>query len=117
MISSSRSLVGGQPADSSRPAALLGLVSLLTVTGAALVVLVGPPEVGKLPTPPSWSTLEVLARSQNVPLDGVLQVAGLLAWLAWAWAVASVVLEFALAAIEQGPARGAAWVTTSRAVA
>ena len=66
---------------------------------------------------PSFGSLEVLARSPNPPLDGLIAIVVLVAWLVWGWAVASVAIEFALGLAEQGPAQGAAWLRSARAVA
>ncbi|MDQ6671526.1 MAG: LysM peptidoglycan-binding domain-containing protein [Chloroflexota bacterium] len=77
----------------------------------------GPPDLSHLPALPSWGTLEVLARSPNPPLDGMLEVALLAAWVVWAWVAASVSIELALAVAEIGPTKGAAWVRRARAIA
>jgi hypothetical protein len=100
-----------------RPEGVLGLVLLLAVTGSALGVFAGAPNADRLPGLPSWGALEILARSPNPPLDGVVTLVVLVAWLVWAWAVLSLCVEFALAFAEQGHARGAAWLRGARAAA
>ena len=100
-----------------RPEGVLGLVLLLAVTGSALAAFTGAPDPGRLPGMPSFGSLEVLARSPNPPLDGLIAIVVLVAWLVWGWAVASVAIEFALGLAEQGPAQGAAWLRSARAVA
>ena len=109
--------VDARQAAGARPEGVIGLILLLAFAGSALAVFAGPPDPGRLPALPSWGTLEVLARSPNPPLDGVLARAVLIAWLVWAWAAASVAVELALAVAEHGPAQGAAWLRTGRAVA
>jgi nucleoid-associated protein YgaU len=110
-------LTYGRRADIVRLEGLVGLVLLLAITGAALAVVTRVPDPRRLPALPSLQSLEVLARSPNPPLDGVLQVTVLPAWLVWAWASASVAAELALAIAEHGPARGTAWLRRARAVA
>src|SRR5919199_2811874 len=101
----------GSPSPApARPEALVWLGLLLAVTGTALTTVAGPPDPGRLPALPSWGTLEVLAQSPNPPMDGVLQLAVLAAWLVWAWAAASIAVELALTLAERGPAQGAAWL-------
>src|SRR5215470_3666610 len=102
---------------SARPEGVFGLVLLLAVTGSALAAFGGVPDPGRLPGMPSFGSLEVLARSPNPPLDGVVALAVLVAWLVWGWAVASVAIELALALAELGPAHGAAWLRSARAMA
>lgn len=109
--------VVARPVERARPEGLVGLVLLLAATGSALTVLAGPPDLGHLPALPSWETLEVLARSPNPPLHGMLEVALLVAWLVWGWVAASVTIELALALAEGGPAKGAAWLHRARAIA
>src|SRR5919199_4095812 len=103
--------------EPARPEALVWLGLLLAGTGAGLTTIVGPPDPGRLPALPSWGTLEVLAQSPNPPMDGVLQLAVLAAWLVWAWAAASVAVELVLTLAERGPAQGAAWLRRARVVA
>src|SRR6266567_9530636 len=86
---------------------LAGLISALAVTGISLYVVVGAPNAAQLPHVPSAGTLEVLLRSPNPPLDGLLKLATLFAWAIWAWIVASVAVESVMALVERGPANGA----------
>ena len=80
-----------------RPEGVVGLVLLLAATGSALAVFAGAPDPDRLPALPSWGALVILARSPNPPLDGLLTLVVLVAWAVWAWAVASLCVEFALA--------------------
>src|SRR5207253_3750292 len=104
-------------ATPARPEGVVGLVLLLAATGSALAVFAGAPDPDRLPALPSWGALEILARSPNPPVDGLLTLVVLVAWAVWAWAVLSLCVEFALAVAEQGPARGAAWLRGARAAA
>src|SRR5918911_3483366 len=91
-----RAVAGPALPEPPRPEALVWLGLLLAGTGAGLTTVAGPPDPGRLPALPSWGTLEVLARSPNPPMDGVLQDAVLAAWLVWAWALASVAVGIPL---------------------
>src|SRR5438105_6668545 len=104
-------------ATPARPEGVVGLVLLLAVTGSALAMFAGAPDPDRLPALPSWGALEVLARSPNPPVDGVVTLVVLVAWVVWAWAVLSLCVEFALELAEQGPARGAAWLRGARVAA
>src|SRR5438105_12844367 len=103
-------------ATPARPEGVVGLVLLLAATGSALAVFAGAPDPDRLPALPSWGALVILARSPNPPLDGLLTLVVLVAWAVWAWAVASLCVEFALALAEQGPAH-AAWLRGARVAA
>jgi hypothetical protein len=80
-----------------RPLAVL--ISALAVTGISLYLVVGAPSAARLPQVPSAGTLEVLLRSPNPPLDGLLELATFFAWAIWSWIVASVVVEIVLALV------------------
>src|SRR5712664_3666022 len=82
-----------------RPLAVL--ISTLAVSGVSLYVVVGAPNAAQLPQVPSAGTLEVLLRSPNPPLDGLLELATFLAWGIWSWIVASVVVESVMALVER----------------
>src|SRR5438105_8919014 len=99
------------PADR-RPLSVL--ISARAVTGIALYVVVGAPNAAQLPQVPSAGTLEVLLRSPNAPLDGLLKLASLFAWAIWAWIVASVAVESVLALVDRGSANGATLAPTLR---
>ncbi|HYT89101.1 MAG TPA: LysM peptidoglycan-binding domain-containing protein, partial [Gemmataceae bacterium] len=103
--------------EGAQPAPLACLVVLLAAAAAGLAKFGGPPDPSRLPGLPSWGTLEVLARSPNPSLEGVLQVTVLIAWLVWGWAAASVLVELALVLAETGPAQGAAWLGQARSIA
>ena len=97
----SSTTTGTTTVGSSHPQALLALVLLLVAGGAGLGVVVGPPNPAGLPGPQAWRDLDVLAGSANPPVDGVVQLAILVAWLVWVWAVASVTVELALRVADQ----------------
>ena len=116
-MSRRRHSLGSARTGGAQPAPLACLVVLLAVSGAGLSIIGGIPDPSQLPGLPSWGTLEVMARSPNPSLDGVLQLSLLVGWLVWIWAAASVVLELVLVVAEAGPAQGAAWLERIRAVA
>ena len=90
----------------------LGLIWLLLELAAAawlLLQLTGAPHVPRLPRElPNWGALLVLLRSPLPPVDGLLEVAGALAWLAWAYLAGAVGLRL-LAVAALLATRGAAW--------
>ena len=95
---------------------LLGLLSLilgLALGGAALYAVSGPPH---LPSAlPGWETIVVTLRGSYLPPEVLGYLLTTAAWALWIWIVASMLLRFLVAAAETAT-RGAAWVSSLRAL-
>src|SRR5688572_7482504 len=89
------------------PLGLAWLVLGLTLGGAALYALAGPPRWPK--ALPGWDVLLSVLRGAEVPLEPVAYLLVTAAWALWLWLVASVALRI-LVLVADGATRGARWV-------
>src|SRR5438552_3084678 len=80
---------------------LAGLTGILAATAALLYASGGRPH---LPTTlPSLLELRVTLQSSDAPLAGLGYLFSTLAWLVWAWIMATLLLQVALLALERLP--------------
>jgi nucleoid-associated protein YgaU len=96
------------------PVAALALAWVLA--GAGFLALAGWPDVAQLQPPSSLAALELLFRSPDPPLEGLLQVAGLIFSLVWIWVGLSVAVETVLGVLEVASAQSATVVSRVRRV-
>jgi len=101
-----------------RWAAVVRYLLVLAGSLAALLLVIGSPEVPTLPDHlPSPFALEVWLQSPGTPLEMVSALARDAAWLVWLWAALSLLIELLLVGVEATPARGADWVRALRRIA
>src|SRR5438094_874962 len=106
-------------AASSRPnngfaSGLLVLFAWLGAFGVGLRLLVGWPVLPSVPQQlPSWTAAQVWLQSPGAPLQELVSIAALLAWVVWFWALAGVLLRIGVD-FADALTRGARWVGTLR---
>ncbi|MFN8473872.1 MAG: LysM peptidoglycan-binding domain-containing protein [Anaerolineae bacterium] len=93
---------------------LLGLIVGLVGVGVFLYKVPGPPHLPA--TWPTWAGIVTTLQGSYLPLDGVIYVLMMLAWLLWAWLAFSLVLELIVVTVEK-VSQGAAWARSLRAAA
>jgi len=108
----------GHAPGMARWAGVVRYLLMLAGSLAALLLVIGSPEVPTLPDHlPSPFALEVWLQSPGTPLEMVSALARDAAWLVWLWAALSLLIELLLVGAEATPARGADWVRALRRIA